>query len=99
LRFDLIVWLTGAGVFGAQNAFGTLVYVLVGLAALYQAAALRSIQRRWGGSDRLKMLEPARRPCIPAPAAGIQPEVALARRPTEYQGPMGSPWPCEEEIQ
>jgi uncharacterized membrane protein YuzA (DUF378 family) len=48
LRFDLIVWLTGAGVFGAQNAFGTLVYVLVGLAALYQAAALRSIQRRWG---------------------------------------------------
>ena len=47
LRFDLVAWLTGAGVFGAQNGFGTLVYILVGLAALYQAAALRSIQRRW----------------------------------------------------
>ena len=35
-------------VIGAQIAFGTLVYVLAGLAALYQAAALRSIQRRWG---------------------------------------------------
>jgi uncharacterized protein len=48
VRFDRVAWLTGAGVFGAQTAFGTLVYVLVGLAALYQAAALRSIQRRWG---------------------------------------------------
>ena len=48
LRFDLVAWLTGAGVFGAQNAFGTPLYVLVGLAALYQAAASRSIQRRWG---------------------------------------------------
>jgi uncharacterized membrane protein YuzA (DUF378 family) len=48
LRFDLVAWITGAGVFGMQNALGTLVYVLVGLAALYQAAALRSIQRRWG---------------------------------------------------
>jgi len=48
LRFDLVSWITGAGVFGAQNALGTMVYVLVGLAALYQAAAVRSIQRRWG---------------------------------------------------
>jgi uncharacterized protein len=48
LGFDLVAWITGAGVFGAQNALGTLVYVLVGLAAIYQAAALRSIQRRWG---------------------------------------------------
>ncbi len=48
LGFDLVAWLTGAGVFGAQNGLGTLVYALVGLAALYQAVALRSIQRRWG---------------------------------------------------
>ena len=48
LGFDLVAWLTGAGVFGAQYGLGTLVYALVGLAALYQAVALRSIQRRWG---------------------------------------------------
>jgi uncharacterized membrane protein YuzA (DUF378 family) len=48
LRFDLVAWITGAGAFGAQNALGTTVYVLVGLAALYQATALQSIQRRWG---------------------------------------------------
>ncbi len=48
LHFDLVAWITGAGGFGAQNALGTLVYVLVGLAALYQATALRFIQRRWG---------------------------------------------------
>ena len=48
LRFDLVAWITGADPFGAQKMLGTLVYVLVGLAALYQAAAVRSIQRRWG---------------------------------------------------
>ncbi|HTX53154.1 MAG TPA: DUF378 domain-containing protein [Candidatus Baltobacteraceae bacterium] len=48
LQFDLVAWITGAGGFGAQNALGTLVYVLVGLAALYQATTLRFIQRRWG---------------------------------------------------
>ena len=48
LRFDLVTWITGAGEFGAQNGLGTMVYVLVGLAALYQTVALRSIQRRWG---------------------------------------------------
>ncbi len=48
LHFDLVAWITGAGRFGAQNALGTLVYVLVGLAALYQVVALRAIQRRWG---------------------------------------------------
>ncbi len=48
LRFDLVAWITGAGGFGAQNSIGGLVYVLVGLAALYQAVALPSIQRRWG---------------------------------------------------
>lgn len=46
--FDLVAWLSGAGAFGSRNAFGTAVYVAVGLAALYQAISLRAIQRRWG---------------------------------------------------
>ena len=47
LQFDLVAWITGAGAFGAQDALGTLACVLVGSTALYQAAGLRSIQRRW----------------------------------------------------
>jgi uncharacterized protein len=46
--FDLVAWLTGAGSFGSRNEFAMSVYIAVGLAALYQAFALRSIQRRWG---------------------------------------------------
>jgi uncharacterized membrane protein YuzA (DUF378 family) len=46
--FDLVAWLSGAGSFGAQNVFGSAIYVAVGLAALYQAVSLRAIQRRWG---------------------------------------------------
>ena len=45
------------------------------------------------------MIEPTRQPRITAPAVGIQPEVDLAWRPIEHQGPTGAPWPCEEEIQ
>ena len=47
-HFDLVAWLSGAGTFGAQNAFGSAIYALVGLAALYQGVSLRLIQRRWG---------------------------------------------------
>jgi uncharacterized membrane protein YuzA (DUF378 family) len=46
-NFDLVAFLTQAGGFGAKNAFGALVYGLVGLAALYQGLLWRSIQRRW----------------------------------------------------
>jgi hypothetical protein len=46
--FDLVAWLSGAGSFVAQNALGTAIYVAMGLAALYQAFALRAIERRWG---------------------------------------------------
>jgi uncharacterized protein len=46
--FDLVAWVSGAGSFGAQNVFGSAIYVAVGLAALYQAVSLREIQRRWG---------------------------------------------------
>lgn len=41
--FDLV-----AAVFGGSSVFlARLVYVLVGLSALYQAAGLKAIQRRW----------------------------------------------------
>lgn len=37
-----------AGLFGATSPLSRLVYVLVGTAAVYQAATLPLIQRRWG---------------------------------------------------
>jgi uncharacterized membrane protein YuzA (DUF378 family) len=37
-----------AALFGPMSALSRLVYVVVGLAAGYQAMQLRSIQRRWG---------------------------------------------------
>lgn len=41
--FDLV-----ATLFGGQSALlARVVYVLVGLSALYQAAGLKAIQRRW----------------------------------------------------
>lgn len=46
-NFDLVAFVTQAGGFGAKNAFGALVYGLVGLSALYQGLMWRSIQRRW----------------------------------------------------
>ncbi len=46
--FDLV-----ATLFGAVPAISTGVYVLVGMAALYQIAGLRWIQKRWNVSPRL----------------------------------------------
>lgn len=43
--FDLV-----AALFGAMSPASRLVYAVVGLAAVYQAATLRLIQRRWGVS-------------------------------------------------
>ena len=40
-KFDLV-----AAIFGT-SAFANVVYVLVGIAALYQIISLRGIQRRW----------------------------------------------------
>ena len=40
--FDLV-----AAVFGPMSALSRIVYVLVGLAAVYQALSWKSIQRRW----------------------------------------------------
>jgi uncharacterized membrane protein YuzA (DUF378 family) len=36
-----------AALFGAGSALANIVYVLVGLAAIYQAISLPAIQRRW----------------------------------------------------
>lgn len=47
LNFDLVAAITGAGGFGAKNAFGAVIYGLVGLAAVYQALSWKSVQRRW----------------------------------------------------
>jgi hypothetical protein len=42
-NFDLV-----AAIFGAGSMLSKVVYTLVGLAAVYQAVSLKSIQRRWG---------------------------------------------------
>ena len=43
LQFDLV-----AALFGPLSPLSRLVYVLVGVAAAYQALQWRGIQRRWG---------------------------------------------------
>ena len=46
--FDLV-----ATLFGSVPVISTIVYTLVGVAALYQIAGLRWIQKRWNVSPRL----------------------------------------------
>ena len=46
-NFDLVAAITGAGSFGNKNMLGVIVYLLVGLAALYQALRWKAVQRRW----------------------------------------------------
>lgn len=41
-RFDLV-----AAIFGDMSVVSRIVYILVGVAALYQAILWKSIQRRW----------------------------------------------------
>ncbi len=41
-QFDLV-----AAIFGASSALSSVVYVAVGLGAIYQAVQWKSIQRRW----------------------------------------------------
>jgi uncharacterized membrane protein YuzA (DUF378 family) len=43
LNFDLV-----AAIFGSMSVLARVVYLLVGIAAIYQAAQWRAIQRRWG---------------------------------------------------
>jgi len=42
-NFDLV-----ASIFGDMSAISRVVYVLVGISALFQITQLKSIQRRWG---------------------------------------------------
>jgi uncharacterized membrane protein YuzA (DUF378 family) len=42
-RFDLV-----ATIFGEMSALSRIVYVLVGVAAVYQGLSWKAIQRRWG---------------------------------------------------
>jgi uncharacterized membrane protein YuzA (DUF378 family) len=47
-HLDLVAALFGMN-FGETSALSRVVYILVGLAGLYQALAWKSIQRRWHG--------------------------------------------------
>jgi uncharacterized protein len=49
-RFDLVAALSGLD-FGETNALTRIVYGLVGLSAVYVAAQLRAIRRRWTASS------------------------------------------------
>lgn len=42
-RFDLV-----AAIFGDMSVVSRIIYILVGVAALYQLILWKSIQRRWG---------------------------------------------------
>ena len=44
-HFDLV-----AALLGPFSAISRVVYVLVGLAAVYQAVTIRSLQKRWHGA-------------------------------------------------
>jgi uncharacterized membrane protein YuzA (DUF378 family) len=45
VRFDLV-----ATIFGDMSVISRIVYVLVGLAGVFQAIQWKAIQRRWSGS-------------------------------------------------
>jgi uncharacterized membrane protein YuzA (DUF378 family) len=45
--FDLVAALAGGLDFGQINAVSRLIYILVGVAALYEAVAIWSLRRRW----------------------------------------------------
>ena len=46
-HFDLVAAIFGMK-FGETSALSSVVYALVGLAALYQAVSFKAIQHRWG---------------------------------------------------
>ncbi len=51
-HFDLVAAIFGMK-FGETSALSSAVYVLVGLATVYQAFAFKSIQHRWGNRSAL----------------------------------------------
>ncbi|MGO8795110.1 MAG: DUF378 domain-containing protein [Candidatus Sulfotelmatobacter sp.] len=46
-HFDLVATIFGMK-FGETSALSSIVYLLVGLSALYQAVSFKAIQNRWG---------------------------------------------------
>ena len=52
-RFDLVATIFGM-TFGEVSGLSTVVYGLVGLAGIYQAASFKAIQRRWHGEPSLQ---------------------------------------------
>jgi uncharacterized membrane protein YuzA (DUF378 family) len=52
-RFDLVATIFGM-TFGEVSGLSTVVYGLVGLAGIYQAAGFKAIQRRWHGEPSLQ---------------------------------------------
>jgi uncharacterized protein len=52
-RFDLVAAIFGMK-FGEVSAFSGIVYGLVALAGIYQAASFKAIQRRWHGEPALQ---------------------------------------------
>ncbi len=48
-RFDLVAAIFGMH-FGETSALSSVVYLLVGLSALYQAVSWKAIQRRWSAT-------------------------------------------------
>ncbi len=51
-RFDLVATIFGMH-FGETSVLSSVVYLLVGLSALYQAVSWKAIQRRWSGKPAL----------------------------------------------
>ncbi len=49
VRFDLVATIFGMH-FGETSVLSSVVYLLVGLSAVYQAVSWKAIQRRWGGN-------------------------------------------------
>lgn len=45
-NFDLVAAITGAGAFGEVNVVGRIIYLLVGIAAVYGAIAWTTARRR-----------------------------------------------------
>jgi len=52
-RFDLVAAIFGMK-FGEVSGLSAVVYGLVGLAGIYQAASFKAIQRRWHGQPSLQ---------------------------------------------
>jgi uncharacterized membrane protein YuzA (DUF378 family) len=48
-RFDLVAAIFGMH-FGETSPLSSVVYLLVGLSAVYQATSWKAIQRRWSGA-------------------------------------------------